>query len=118
LAYFKIGDTDFSSYVNELIITKTANYNSQTNAAGNTVVDYINSKRVFDVGFIALNDADMKALLNAISAFNVSISFRNPKSGTLETGVNCIIPEETIDYYTIQVDKVLYKAFTIQFVEL
>jgi hypothetical protein len=105
-------------YVNELKITKTANYNAQTNAAGNTVVDYINSKRTIEVGIIPLNDAAMKALQNAINAFSVSISFRNPKTGALEENVACIIPEDTVEYYTIQAGKVLYNAFTLQFIEL
>ena len=45
MAYFKIGDTDFSAYVNGLKVNKNAVYNSQTNASGDTLVDYINSKR-------------------------------------------------------------------------
>ena len=34
MAYFKIGDTDYSAFVNSLKITNSHNYNSQTNAAG------------------------------------------------------------------------------------
>lgn len=55
MAYFKIGDVDFSLYVNSLKVSKTANYSAQTNAAGDTVVDYINSKRTIEVGIIPLN---------------------------------------------------------------
>lgn len=118
LAYFKIGDTDFSMYVNELNVTKTANYNAQTNANGDTVVEYINSKRVIDVGIIPLNDAAMVSLQQAISAFNVSISFLNPVTNAIEENINCIIPEDTVEYYTIQAGKVLFNAFTLQFIEL
>jgi hypothetical protein len=60
----------------------------------------------------------MIELQNAISAFNVSISFRNPKSGTLEENVNCIIDENEVEYYTIQANKVSFNAFTLKFVEL
>ncbi|MGM9543612.1 MAG: hypothetical protein ACI3T9_01380 [Romboutsia timonensis] len=118
MAYFKIGDTDYSKYVNELKIKKASNYNSQTNAAGDTVVDYINSKRSIEVGIIPLDDTAMAQLQTDIDSFNVSISFRNPKTNQLEENVNCIIPEDEVEYYTIQVNKVMYKAFTLKFTEL
>lgn len=117
MAYFKIGETDFSMYVNELKVIKTANYNAQTNANGDTVVDYINQKKQIEVGIIPLNDAVMVDLQAAINAFNVSISFRNPDTNLLET-INCIIPENEVEYYTIQAGNVSYKAFTLTFTEL
>lgn len=116
--YFVIDDIDFSMYVNELKINKETNYNAQTNAAGNTVVDYINSKRTIEVGIIPLNDDAMVSLLTAIDAFNVSISFLNPYTGLLEDKVNCIIPSANIEYYTIQVNKVMFKALKLKFIEL
>lgn len=118
MAYFKIGDHDYSMYVNELKVAKEANYNAQTNAAGDTVVDYINHKREIEVGIIPLDDVAMKNLQADLDAFNVSISFLNPMTGTLETGVNCIIPDSEVEYYTIQVNKVQFKAFSLTFIEL
>lgn len=117
MAYFKIGKTDFSSIVNELNINNTSNYHSQTNAAGDTVVDYINTKRIIEVGIIPLDDTDMANLQTAINDFKVMISFRNPKTNQLET-IFCIIPESGIEYYTIQANKVMYKAFKLKFIEL
>ena len=117
MAYFKINDVDFSMYVNELIVHKEANYNTQTNAAGNTVVDYINHKRTIEVGIIPLDQYAMTDLQAAIDAFNVSISFKNPQTRLLET-INCIIPSSNVEYYTIQAGKVMYKAFTLEFIEL
>ena len=117
MAYFKIGKTDFSNIVNELKIDKTSNYNSQTNAAGDTVVDYINTKRIIEVGIIPLDDTDMANLQTAINDFKVMISFRNPRTNQLET-IFCIIPESGVEYYTIQANKVMYKAFRIKFIEL
>lgn len=116
--YFKINNIDFSKYVNGLTINKANIYNSQTNAAGNSVVDYINSKRIITVGIIPLNDTAMAELQAAIDNFNVSISFRNPKTNILEENVNCILPEEEVSYYTIQANKVMYNAFTLSFTEL
>lgn len=118
MAYFKIDGVDFSAFVNELKVEKAANYNAQTNAAGDTVVDYINSKREIEVGIIPLNDADMSKILTAIDGFNVSISFRNPLTKQLEDNVNCIIPSSEVEYYTIQVNKVMYNALTLTFTEL
>ena len=118
MAYFKIGENDYSMYVNELIITKSANYNAQTNAAGNTVVDYINQKRVIEVGIIPLEAEAMLALQADIDKFNVSISFQNPLTNALETGVNVIIPENGVEYYTIRADRTQFKAFKLKFIEL
>lgn len=118
MSYILINNTDFSMYCNELKIEKAANYNAQTNAAGNTVVDFINHKRTIEVGIIPLDDAAMKRLQTAIDAFNVTLSFRNPLTGALEEGVNCILPSSNIEYYTIQVNKVMYKALTLKFIEL
>jgi hypothetical protein len=70
------------------------------------------------VGIIPLNGADMVRLQNAISAFNVSISFHNPTTNAIEENVDCIIPDDAVDYYTIQSGNVMYKAFTLKFTEL
>mgnify|MGYP003291495799 CR=1 FL=1 len=43
MAYLKIDNTDFSMYVSGLKVGKKSNYNAQTNAAGDTVIDFINS---------------------------------------------------------------------------
>lgn len=118
MAYLKLGSVDFSSYCSSLQVNKTANYNAQTNAAGNTVVDFINHKRTIEVGIIPLDSATMSTLQNIIGAFNIRISFRNPGTGQLETNVNVIIPESNVEYYTIQANKVLFNAFRLKFVEL
>lgn len=118
MAYFKIDNVDYSMYVNELIVNKEANYNAQTNAAGNTVVDLINHKRTIEVGIIPVDSEAMVNLQNAIDAFNVSISFRNPQTGALEENVNCIIPSSNVEYYTIQANRVSFKAFKLEFIEL
>lgn len=117
MAYLKINGVDYSQYVNSLKIKNQVKYTSQTNAAGNTIVDYINNKRLISVGIIPLDDVAMKNLQTAISKFSVILSFRNPNTGALEE-VECIIPENEVDYYTIQINKVMYKAFTLQFTEL
>lgn len=118
MAYFKIGGIDFSPYVNQLVINDNATYTAQTNAAGDTVVDYVNRKRKITVGIIPVDGETMARLMNAVNAFNVSLSFRNPKTNALEENVSCIIPADKIEYYTIQGDKAQYKALTLDFTEL
>jgi hypothetical protein len=118
MAYFKIGDKDYSNIVNAIKVIKSANYNAQTNAAGDTVVDFINHKRIFEVGIIPLSDEDMLPLLDDLNAFNITISFRNPQTNELEENINCIIPETQIEYYTIQVGKVSYKTMILKISEL
>lgn len=118
MAYFKIDDVDFSAFVNELKVNTNTNYTAQTNAAGNMVVDYVNKKRTIEVGIIPLDDVSMLRLQQAIDNFNVSISFRNPKTNTLEEDVNVIIPSDSVEYKTIQVRKVMFNACKLTFQEL
>lgn len=118
MAYFKIGDTDFSAYVNALNVRKKNNYNSQMNANGDTVDDFISAKRTIEVGIIPLDDTVMESLQSSIAPFSVSIAFRNPKTNELEEDVRCIIPSDAVEYYTIQIGKVMYKASKLQFIEL
>lgn len=118
MSYFMINGIDFSNYLNELKIKEINNYNAQVNASGNTVVDYINTKREITVGIIPIEEADMKKLQTEISKFSITLSFRNPKTNELESGVQCIIPNSNIEYYTIQASKISYKAFNLTFIEL
>lgn len=118
MAYLKLNGVDFSKYVNELKVTNQHHYNALTNAAGDTVVDYINKKRILEVGIIPI-EADAMANLQAIiNNFNVKVAFRNPQTNELEENVNCIIPSNDISYYTIRADKVMYQAFMLKIQEL
>ena len=118
MTYFKINGVDYSKCVNALKITKNANYSAQTNAAGDTVADYINSKRVIEVGIIPLVGLAMLNLQAAIDSFSVELSFLNPITGGFEENVPCIIPENGVEFYTIQANNVMFKAFTLTFTEL
>jgi hypothetical protein len=73
MSYFKINNKDYSAFVNELKVTKDVKYNAQSNAMGDTVVDYINSKRTIEVGIIPLDEVTMVNLQNDLHNFNVSI---------------------------------------------
>lgn len=116
--FFKINDNDYSMYVNLLKVAKSHNYKELKTAAGNTLVKYVNSKRIIEVGIIPLDDAAMIRLLADINQFQVSISFRDPETNEMTENVKCIIPSNIIEYFTIQVGKVRYRGFTLQIQEL
>ena len=116
--FFKINDNDYSMYVNKLIVDKAHNYKALTTAAGNTLVKYINNKRTLNVGIIPLDDAAMVRLMADVKQFRVNISYREPETNTLIENMPCIIPAQSIEYYTIQAGNVMYKAFTLQIKEL
>ncbi len=116
MAYFKIGNTDLSMYVAKLKITKKHNYTAQTNAAGDSVVDYINNKRIITVEIIPLEEDDFQTVLGAIS-FSSTIWYRDPATEQL-VSATCIIDSNDIDYYTIQTKKVMYNKMTLKFTEL
>lgn len=118
MAYLKINGTDFSDCVSELIVSKKSNYNAQTNAAGNTVIDLVSVKRTIEVGFIPLNNTKMVQLMNYVQNLGVSISFLNPVTGGLEEDVSCIVPDGKVEYYTIQTNNTRFKAFKLKFNEL
>lgn len=117
MAYLKINDVDFSAYVSKLAVNKAASYNAQTNAAGDTVVDFINHKRTIEVGVIPINGEAMAQLQALLDAFSVTLTFLNPNTGALDTAY-CIIPSSNVEYYTIQVGNVSFKAFSLTFQEL
>jgi hypothetical protein len=60
----------------------------------------------------------MLLLQRDISAFGVTISFRDPRTNMLAENVACIIPSNDVDYYTIQEGNVRYNAMSLTFTEL
>lgn len=116
--YFAINGKDFSKYVNKLSVGTEHFYKSMTSSGGNTVVKYTNTKKVLEVGIIPLEDNVMAQLLTEINMFKVRVSYRDPETNVMVEDLQCIIPNNIVEYYTIQVGKVQYKAFSIQINEL
>lgn len=117
MAYFRINGVDFSHYVNKLNIQTNHIYNARTNASGNTSVKLINSKKIINVGIIPLDATVNAALVAMLNTFKMTVEFLDPETNELRSAI-CIIPKNAIDYYTIQADKVLTKAYIITFEEL
>lgn len=118
MIYFKINDTDYSNYVSGLSVTKNANYNGLTNAAGDTVVDFLNQKRIIDVVIIPLDVSKLNSLLTAIDSFSMTINFYDPKTNKISENVNVIISDYSVEYYTIQDTKQMIQSFNLSFQEL
>ena len=118
MSYFKIGENDYSMYVNALKVKSNTTYRAQTNAAGDTVVDNAKSKRTIEVGIIPLSNTVMKDLMADVAEFKVYLSFRNPQTDILEENILCIIPSSEVEYYTIQANNVSFKACNLTFTEL
>lgn len=110
MAYFKINNHDYSMYVNKLIVDNKHKYTARENAAGNLMVKYITKKRNVQVGVIPLDATALSNLMADLNEFEVEVTFLNPETNALET-INCIIPVNSVEYYTIRADKTMTKAF-------
>lgn len=124
MAYFKINGTDFSKYVNKLLIDTKHKYTARENASGNLMVKYITKKHNVQVGIIPLDAASLRSLESALAVdpangkpFEKEITYLDPETNSLRT-IRCIIPIHTIEYYTIQAGNVMTKAFSFTCEEL
>ena len=116
--YFAINGTDYSKYVNKLQVGTEHFYKSMSTAAGNTLVKYINTKRILEVGIIPLSGDAMTQFMQDVNDFQVMVSFRDPITNEVTENMKCIIPTHLVDYYTIQADNVQFRAFSLQIKEL
>ena len=98
------------SNVNKLIIDIKHKYTARETAAGNLMVKYITKKRNVQVGIIPLDANILSTLMADLNKFKVQVTFLNPETNALET-INCIIPVNSVEYYTIRADKTMTKAF-------
>lgn len=117
MIYFKINNIDLSNRVNALNVTKNATYNAQVNAAGNTVIDYINTKRKLQVGFITMPLTQAQSIFALLENLVITISYLDAKTNKLET-INCYCPTIAHNYFTIQDAKQMVNSFTLEFTEL
>ncbi len=111
MAYLKINGTDYSQYVNKLSITTKHKYTARENASGNLLTKYITKKRNIQVGVIPLSASSLKSLVSAINGFTVTVEFLDPETNALSTA-NCIIPTNSLEYYTINAGGTKSKAFS------
>lgn len=114
--YFVLNGIDFSRYVNSLQVDTVHNSKNRMNAAGTLNVKPINSKKVITVGIIPLDASIASELITELNKFQVTITYLDPELNSLKT-INCIVPDNSISYYTIRADKVMTQAYTVTFTE-
>lgn len=118
MEYFKINGHDYSMYTNSLVITKQHNYDMITSAGGKDRITYRYARRLIDVGIIPLDSETMAQLLADINQFRVTVSFLEPETNTLVENLECIVPQNLVEYYTIQAGNVKYKALSLRLQEV
>lgn len=120
MVYFKIGTTDFSSYVSSLKVgyETLLSDKSGRNASGNNVIDVVNKKYKVYVTFKPLTRTEMSALMNKLDNYVMDISFMNPKTGNIVNNVNCYVSTPEPEFYRmISNSKMLYKPMSVNFIE-
>ena len=119
MSYLVINGTDVSHLVKGLKIgyETLVSEESGRNAAGNTVLDVINRKVKLYVTFRPMSDSDMSKILNAISNYVVTVSYRDSKTNTTGS-VECYHGTPEPEYYWILNNQVLYKEMNLNFIEL
>lgn len=119
MKYIEIGGRDCSKYCNELKVTVNKKYNAQTNAVGDTVVDFIKSKVTLEVGFIQIDsNVDTQMIMEEFCKGNsLLVKYLNPTTNEVEQ-IICFVADSTFDYYTIRDEKVTIKPFKVKLVEL
>lgn len=119
MAYLKLNNTDVSHLVKGLKIgyeTLVAD-NSGRNANGDTVLDVINHKIKVYATFRPMDDSDMRTLLAAIENYVIPVVFRDSKTNQLKT-ITCYCGTPNVEYYWILNNQVLYKEFSLNFIEM
>ena len=117
MTIFKIGSADFSGLVSGLKVgyeTLVSN-NSGRNANGDTVLDVINLKRKIYVTLRHTTVAEMQNFLAAVKPFQVTVSYLDPMTNTLESADTYIGTPEP-EYYNV--NRSIYKPLSLNFIEL
>lgn len=119
MAYFKIGNTDLSKYVSALKVgTETiVSDDSGRNANGDTVLDIVTTKKKVYITFRPMFDSEMIEVMTAVNPFVITVQYRDPLTGSLDT-ITCYTGTPEPEYYTIQQGKVLYKPMNLNFIEM
>ena len=119
MAYFKINGNDYSMYVNKLSVAKQHNAVTREAATGLLLVKRKSTTRILEVGIIPLSADVMVRLQADINKPNVKVSFIEPATNTLVENMNCMIPTNLVEYYTINAaNGTQFRAFTLSIQEI
>lgn len=117
MTIFKVNNTDFSDLVSGLKVgyETLVSDSSGRNANGDTVLDIINTKRKIYVTLRHTTIAEMKSFLSAIAPYQVTVTYLDPKTNSLQSASTYIGTPEP-EYYNISHS--LYKPMSLNFIEL
>lgn len=119
MAYFKINGNDYSMFVNRLTVARQHNATTRESATGLLLVKRKGTTRILEVGIIPLDAATMVRFMVDINQPNVKVSFLDPLTNELVENMNCLIPTNLVEYYTIQgANNTKFKAFTLSIQEI
>ena len=118
VTYLMINNHDYSAITSGFKINNNFTHNVQQNAVGDMVVDVINEKKEFEITIIPLNSTQMQSLLTDIGNFNIKLRYLSPYNNSLTLDIDCIVPQASIEYYTIRQGNTSFKAFTFKAIEL
>lgn len=115
---FKIGEIDFGRYLahegfgqSHIVLV-----NEARDVQGNANFDIINRKTKLFCKFRPLTKAEMLTFQNAISPYNVLITYRDDRTNQM-TSINCYVGDSQQDYYMIYSDDIRFNGFTCNFIE-
>ena len=116
---FKINGTDFSHLVADMRIgyETLVSDESGRNARGNMVIDIVSRKRKVYITFRHMSEDEMKALLDAIKDYVITVEYLDPKTDALGTMTAYTGTPEPDYYWTLDNQK-LFKPTQLNFIEL
>ena len=108
---------DFSGLVSGLKVgyETLVSDSSGRNAAGDTVLDIINTKRKLYVTLTYTTTQQMQEFLEAIAPYQVTVQYLDPKTNTLKY-VSAYTGTPEPEFYNVKLG--IYKPMNINFIEL
>lgn len=117
MVIFKINGVNFSDLVSGLKVgyETLVSDNSGRNAAGDTVLDVINTKRKIYVTLRHTFADEMKDFLEEVAKFQVKVEYLDPKTGDMQEA-NTYTGTPEPEYYNAK--HTIYKPMNLNFIEL
>ena len=113
----QVGATNLTSYIKSYKVDYNVLVRDDgRNAAGNATINIVNRKYKLNVVFRPLNETEMAALLTAISSFEMSVQFWDPKTQTQLTKF-MYINTPSPDMYWNAAQAAIYKDLSLNFIE-
>ncbi len=115
---FKIGNIDFTKYLANQGFGQShyVLVNDARDVQGNANFDIINRKTKIFCTFRPLTEAEMITFQTAIEPYNISVTYRDNRTNTLQT-INCYVGDTQQDYFLMFDSAIRFNGFTCNFIE-